>query len=70
MTSIQVYPVGRNDRTGAMSSLALSDVIPQQHAMKNYTDIFEPDCFYHIYNRAIGNDLLFYQTRNYQFMKI
>ena len=35
--------------------------------MKNYTDIFEPNCFYHIYNRAIGDDLLFYQTRNYHF---
>ena len=34
---------------------------------KNYTDIFESDYFYHIYNRAVGNDLLFYQERNYLF---
>ena len=35
--------------------------------MKNNTNPIEQDCFYHIYNRAIDGNELFYQERNYPF---
>lgn len=33
----------------------------------NYNIQFEADQIYHVYNRAIGKELLFYQQRNYQY---
>src|SRR5690554_3256688 len=32
--------------------------------LNKYSD-FEPDCFYHIYNRANGNEMLFLSEENY-----
>lgn len=32
---------------------------------QNYTKPFESGCYYHVYNCAVGKDLLFYQERNY-----
>lgn len=34
-------------------------------------EILEPDCYYHVYNRAVGSDLLFKNNRNYlYFLKL
>ncbi len=33
--------------------------------MQRYTDVFEPDYIYHVYNRAVGNDNLFHTDKNY-----
>ncbi|MFC2086452.1 transposase [Bacteroidota bacterium] len=35
--------------------------------MKNYHQKFKEGCFYHIYNRAIGNEKLFLQDENYSY---
>ena len=35
--------------------------------MKNYTEILEPDKYYHIYNHAVGRDNLFKKDDNYNF---
>ncbi|MFZ4706171.1 MAG: transposase, partial [Bacteroidales bacterium] len=35
--------------------------------MKNYTAILEPDSIYHVYNRANGNENLFYIPDNYDY---
>ena len=35
--------------------------------MPNNTDTFEPGYSYHIYNRAIGNEKLFFEERNYYY---
>lgn len=35
--------------------------------MTKMTDIFEPGFRYHIYNRAVGNDLLFPKEKNYSY---
>jgi REP element-mobilizing transposase RayT len=35
--------------------------------MSNSLDVFEEDKIYHIYSRAVGNDLLFIEKKNYQF---
>jgi len=34
---------------------------------QRYSDPFEAGHFYHLYNRAVGNDLLFYQKKNYDY---
>ena len=33
--------------------------------MSQHTAILQPGCFYHIYNRANGNEKLFYTTKNF-----
>ena len=35
--------------------------------MANKTEVLTFDHFYHIYNRAVGDDLLFRETKNYRF---
>ena len=35
--------------------------------MSDYTAILKPDCIYHIYNRANGNEKIFIQPDNYEF---
>ncbi|MDZ7659607.1 transposase [Fodinibius sp.] len=35
--------------------------------MRDYHCYFEPNCFYHVYNRAIGSDNLFKEDKNYNF---
>ncbi len=35
--------------------------------MKYYTPIFEPNNYYHIYNHAVGKDILFKNEDNYNF---
>ena len=35
--------------------------------MDKYTDILEQDYYYHLYNHAVGNDLLFYKEYNYNY---
>lgn len=35
--------------------------------MINYKEALEPDCTYHIYNRAVGNEKLFITEANYKF---
>jgi len=35
--------------------------------MKNYTEILEPDSYYHVYNHAVGKDVLFKKDENYYF---
>ena len=35
--------------------------------MTEYTAILTPDFFYHIYNRANGNEKLFYTTENFRY---
>lgn len=33
--------------------------------MSTAQEFVEPDCFYHVYNRAVGNELLFFRKENY-----
>ena len=33
----------------------------------DYTSPFEAGCYYHVYNRAIGNARLFYLEKNYYY---
>ena len=35
--------------------------------MQNYRETFEPGHYYHIYNRAVGSDKLFYLPKNYHY---
>lgn len=35
--------------------------------MKKYHDYLESNCFYHVYNRAIGSETLFQEEKNYLF---
>lgn len=35
--------------------------------MQDYKAVLEPECFYHIYNRAIGSELLFRNDENFRF---
>ena len=35
--------------------------------MQNNTVVFESGCAYHVYNRAVGNEKLFFEKRNYEY---
>jgi len=35
--------------------------------MQNYREIFKPGQYYHVYNRAVGSDKLFYLSKNYHY---
>lgn len=35
--------------------------------MKKNTDLLQPECFYHIYNRGINGESLFKEARNYPY---
>ena len=35
--------------------------------MQNYREIFKPGQYYHVYNRAVGSDKLFFLPKNYNY---